>query len=133
MLPQVASQRAFAGGADGEGGLVRQQAAALCELANQHHLTQQVRQVTREGEILDLIWSSDPDLVSSIQIDPFQSFTDHYIVTASTSYKLEKEVAKERKFLLNSGKRLQGLDFSRYPWADIKGKLREIEWSIMET
>ena len=99
LLPQVANHRACAGG-DEQAGLVRKQAAALCDLVSHLHLTQQVRQPTREDEILDLIWSSDPDLVSNIQIDPFPSFTDHYVVTASTSYKVEQEVVKERKYLL---------------------------------
>ena len=53
-------------------------------------------------------------------------------MTASTSYKVEQEVVKERKYLLPSGKRFHDLDFSRAPWADIKGKLRQVDWSTME-
>ena len=72
---------------DSEGDHVRQQAAKLCDLAVKYNLTQQVGVPTREKKVLDLVWSNDPTLVSNIQVDSFQDFTDqcchsHYLLQA---------------------------------------------------
>ena len=116
LLPKVAG---FREGSDGEGQKVREQASNLCDLAVKYHLTQHVDAATRESEILDLVWSSNPDLISSIQVDTFPDITDHSVVTATTSFRLEKEQAKKEEFLLESGKRFRQLDFAKAPWPEI--------------
>ena len=55
VLPRVEGHRVPA--QPGNGRLVRQQAANLCDLAVKYSLSQQVTEPTREKEILDLIWS----------------------------------------------------------------------------
>ena len=129
LLPRVAGHRV---GHDSEGGQVRQQAARLCNMAAKFHLTQHVGLATREKEILDLVWSSNPDLVSHIQVDTFKAFTDHSVVTATTSYRLGGEVDKEENFLLNSGKRFKRLDFNNAPWPEIKKRLGAVDWGPMK-
>ena len=114
LLPRVAGHRVSEHD-DSEGDHVRQQAAKLCDLAVKYNLTQQVGVPTREKEVLDLVWSNDPDLVSNIQVDSFPDFTDHSVVTAITSYRLDTEVKKDEQFLLDSGKRFNKLDFSKAP------------------
>ena len=123
LLPRVAGYRE---GSDSEGGKVRQQASNLCDLAVKYHLTQQVV-ATREKEILDFVWSSNPDLVSCIQVDTFPDITDHSVVTTTTSLRLENKQAKNKEFLLKSGKRLRQLDFAKDPWPEIQSKLRQVE------
>ena len=73
---------------DYQGGQVRQQAARLLDLMAKFHLTQQVYLPTRDKEILDLVWSSNPDLVSNAIVDTFSDISDHSFVTATTSYSL---------------------------------------------
>ena len=119
LLPKVAGHRTSAG--------------QLCQLATKFQLTQLVNLATRGAEILDLIWSSDPDLVTNIQVEHFPSITDHNIVTATTSFKVSKEVFKERNFLLESGRRFHQLDLSKAPWSEIKRRLGNIDWGEMET
>ena len=126
LHPTVAGHRDMADH-DGQGGLVRQQAAQFCDLATKYQLTQPVGESTREGEILDLIWSSNPDLVSTVQVDSFQAMTDHCVVTATTSYRIASEEIKERNFLLESGRRFHMLDFSKAPWDEIKRRLRQVD------
>ena len=109
-----------------------EQAAQLCDLAAKYHLTQQVGVPTRDKEILDLIWSSNPDLVTNIVVDTFRDITDHSVVTATTSFTAGCEVEKEESFLLESGRRLWKLDFSNAPWASIQQRLRQLDWSSME-
>jgi hypothetical protein len=58
--------------------------------------------LTREKEILDLVWSSNPDLISTIMVDEFRDQSDHSVVTANTTYRLAKETAKDEIFLLES-------------------------------
>ena len=75
---------------------VRQQAAKLCDLALKHNLIQYVDKVTHGNEILDLIYTNDDDLVSSIQAESWPTFTDHSVVSATVSYQLGRESAKMR-------------------------------------
>ena len=114
LVPLVHGHRLL----DEDGGpQVRQQAAKLCDLALKHSLIQQVEQVTHGKEILDLIFSNNDDLVSSVSVAEWPAFTDHSIVTASVSYKLEKEKVVEKTHLLDSGRRLKKLNFSKAPMA----------------
>ena len=68
LFPKYAEHKATQAG---EGGQVRQQAARQFEMVDRYQLTQQVGVITREQGILDLVWSSDPDLISNIQVDTF--------------------------------------------------------------
>ena len=72
------------------------------------------------------------DLVTNIQVEHFPSITDHNIVTATTSFKVSKEVFKERNFLLESGRRFHQLDLGKAPWSEIKRRLGNIDWGEME-
>ena len=118
-------------GATDGGLLVRQQAARLCEVAVKHSLIQQVDQTTHGREILDLIFSNDEDLVSSVSVEAWPAFTDHSLITAAVSYKLEKEVTLEEIHLLESGRRLKKLNFNKAPWSEIQSELRKLDWSPM--
>ena len=104
---------------------MRHQAALLCDLAVRHHLTQQVGVPTRDKEVLDQIWTSNPDLVTSILVDSFKEVTDHCVVTATTSFTMAKVVEKEATFLLESGKRFSQLDFSKAPWLEVQTRLMQ--------
>ena len=119
-------------GEDSEGSQIRQQAAKLCDLASKYHLTQQVGIPTREREVLDLIWSSNPDLVSSVMVDSFSEFTDHGVVTATTTYRLGKELVKDEQFLLESGQRFRKLDFSKAPWPRLQTRLKQLDWGPLQ-
>jgi hypothetical protein len=129
IVPRVAGHRLP--DHDSEGGKVRQQAAKLCDIAVKYHLSKQVGVPTRDKEVLGLIWSLNPDLVSNIQVDTFKDFTDHSVVTAATSFKLEEEVIKEEQFLLD-GRRLRKLDFHKAPWPEVKTRLRQLDWEPLE-
>ena len=111
---------------------VTQQAAELCELALKHNLMQQVEQVTHGRQILDLIFTNNEDLVSSVTVTAWPAFTDHSVVTASVSYKLEKEMCVEETNLLDSGRRLKKLNFNKAPWPEIQSELGRIDWSPMK-
>ena len=71
-----------------------------------HHMAQYVDQVTHEKEILDLFYTSDPQLVSHITTEHFPRFTDHKIVTINVNYLLSKKPVKDEMSLLDSGQRL---------------------------
>ena len=113
----------------GDGFQVRNQAAKLCELALKHNLIQQVDQITHGKEILDLIFSNNEDLASSVSVEDWPCFTDHSIVTAVVSYKLEKEKESEDSHLLESGRRLKKLNFTKAPWTEIQVELRKLDWT----
>ena len=83
---------------------MRQQAAQLSDLAAKYHLTQQVNVATRQVEILDLLWSSNPDLVFSIQVATFAVITDNSVSIAINSYRLGSEECNQPEFLLESGR-----------------------------
>ena len=130
ILPRFSGYRGT--GQPSEGRQERQQAALLCDLAVKYHLTQQVGLPTRDKEILDRIWSSNPDLVSNVLVDPFKDITDHSVVTATTTFRMHTEPDKEDTFLLDSGRRFKKLDFSKAPWSALQTKLADIVWSPLQ-
>ena len=110
---------------------VRQQAQLLCDIMLKHHMNQYVDQVTHGKEILDLCFSNNHDLISHISTEGFPLFTDHRIFTATVSYKANQRPLKEEIFLLDSGRRLSKLDFSKAPWPTAKQELSRIDWNPM--
>ena len=72
-------------------------------------------------------------LVSNIKIDSFPSTSDHCVVTAATTYRMAREMLKEKSFLLDSGRRYHQLDFTKAPWPDIKRRLGLLDWLPIES
>ena len=125
LVPIVSNHR------DGEtvgGKQDRLQAAKLCDLALKFSLIQQVDQPTHGIEILDLIFSNDQDLVSSVSVEAWPRFTDHKIVTANVSYQVGDDHSAKEKYLLECGRRLKKLNFNKASWSEIKHELSEIDW-----
>ena len=54
------------------------------------------------------------------------------VVTANVSYKLEKGKVVEETHLLDSGRRLKMLNFTKAPWPEIQSELGSIDWSSMK-
>ena len=85
----------------------------MCDFAQSFYLTQEVDQPTSGSEVLDLIWSSNPDLVSSVLAEDYTGFSDNIVVTSSTTFKLGSEPERKRSLLLQRGERMSRLDFSK--------------------
>jgi hypothetical protein len=73
---------------------------------------------THGKEILDLVFTSDPQLVTHMNMEPFPEFTDHSVLSVEVNYKLGVPPNKDRMFLLD--RRLHKLDFTKAPWPDIR-------------
>ena len=102
-------------------------------MANKHSLIQQVDKVTHAVEILDLFFANDCDLVSSVQVDDWSSFSDHKGVIVEVSYKTPTDHdSAEAQFLCETGRRYRELNFMMAPWDKIKEELETIDWSEME-
>ena len=127
LLHRVAAHRQV----ESDGPQVRQQCNQLCELMAKHSMVQTVDSATHGHEVLDLIWTNNQDLLSDIKVTPYLEFTDHSIITATTSYKVKEEKSKEHMFLLESGRRLKALDFPRAPWPAVRARLQHLDWSPM--
>ena len=110
----------------------RLQAAKLCDLATNHSLIQQVDQPTHGAEILDLIFTNNPDLISSVSVESWPSFTDHKLVKAFTSFELGSCPERHEVHLLESGRRLKNLNFNNAQWVEVQAELNEVDWSEME-
>ena len=120
LVPLVHDHREVAG----DGGVqVRHQASKLCELSLKHNMIQQVDLITHGKEILDLIFSNNEDLVSSVSAESWPSFSDHKLVSATVSFQLEKVQDVEESHLLESGYRLKKLNFAKAPWPEIQAEL----------
>lgn len=61
-------------------------------------------------------------------VEAWPSFTDNSIVSASVSYKLEKEIDLEESHLPDSGHRLKRLNFTKAPWPEIRNEFRKLDW-----
>ena len=110
LVPLVSNHR---DGETADGKQDRLQAARLCDFAVKHCLIQQVEIPTHGVEILDLIFTNDHDLVSSVSAESWPLFTDHKIVTATVSYQLDHPVKTKETHLLECGRRLKLLDFNK--------------------
>ena len=53
------------------------------------------------------------------------------MVTAATSFLVEKKEELEEVHLLESGKRLKKINFEKASWPEIQAELRKIDWSPM--
>ena len=119
---------------DGEdGGRVRAQAQKLVNFALKQNLLQEVDRPTHGASILDLIWTNDSHLVSAVHVEDWPVFTDHKIVIAHSTFRLQKQEApKEQIHLLAIGKKLKSLDFNKADWEKVNAELSKIDWSPME-
>ena len=112
------------------------QASLLLDLCHKYGLVQQVEGVTRQvsGELLDLVFSSDENLISHVELEDHLAFTDHAIVTCYTTYKSGGQKAvHERSYLCDTGRRYGKLDFHNASWTEIKQELNNLNWSDMMT
>ena len=111
----------------------RLQAQQLIDLAEKHCLLQEVDKPTHSIEILDLVFTNNCELVSSVLVEDWTSFTDHRLVIVHTSYQLtaDPEVT-EQQYLCDTGRRYSKLDFNKAPWEDISAELGAINWEAME-
>ena len=110
----------------------RLQASRLCDLAIRHCLMQQVDQITHGTEILDLIFTNNSDLISTVAVESWPSFSDHKLVIACTSFDIGTEPDKKEVHLLECGKRLKQLNFNKAQWVEVQAELSEIDWSDLE-
>ena len=110
----------------------RLQASKLCDLATKHSLDEQVDQVTHGVEILDLIFTNNSDLISTVAVESWPTFTDHKLVSAYTSFVLEAEPDKQEVHLLDCGKRLKQLNFNKAKWVEVQAELSELDWTDLE-
>ena len=129
LVPYVGVNR---GERDGEGPKVRAQASKMLELMEYHNMAQYVNEVTHGKEILDILFTNDPDLIHSLCTESFPSFTDHELVNIRVNYKLFNTTPMKREFLLDSARRMSLLDFNKAPWGDIRQELRNIDWSDLK-
>ena len=74
-----------------EGKQDRLQAQHLVDFCVKHSLQQEVDQVTHGVEILDLLFSNNCELVNSVGVEGWESFTAHKIVTVNTNYQYSKQ------------------------------------------
>ena len=130
LFPEVANHR------EGEtvgGKQDRLQASQLIDLALKHSLIQQVDQATHAVEVLDLVFTNDSDLVSSVHVEDWPSFSDHKVVTLDVSYKTKSDSDPiDTQFLCDTGKRYKNLNFLLAPWDQIQEELETVDWSEME-
>ena len=128
LIPSVHGHR---GDARDDGGQARLQAQKFSDLALKYHTVQLVSQPTHGTEILDLVYTSDQNTVSHIEMDSFPTFTDHKVLAITVTFHNRRNMEREEMFLLDSSRRIRKLDFRKAPWPEIKSKLRTVDWSPM--
>ena len=130
LVPIVAGHRE---GETAGGKQDRLQAQQLIDLASKHCLLQEVENPTHAVEILDLVFTNNCELLSSIVLENWDTFTDHRLVIAHTSYQYRQEdQEREQQYLCETGKRYSALNFIKAPWEEIKVELGQVDWGKME-
>ena len=111
----------------------RLQARHLIDMASKHSLLQQVDQVTHAVEILDLMFTNDSDLVSSVQTEDWPTFSDHRLITLDVTYRSSNDPSYSvEQSLCSSGNRYRKLNFLQAPWEQIKVELGNVDWEEVE-
>ena len=63
-----------------------------------------------------LIFSNNCELLSSVTVQDWQSFTDHKLVIANANYQFNEKIAdRQEQYLCETGKRYGALDFYKAP------------------
>ena len=85
LVPLVAGHRE---GETAGGKQDRLQAQQLIDLANKHCMLQEVDHATHAVEILDLVFTNNCELLSSVKVESCDRFSDHRLVISNTTYQL---------------------------------------------
>ena len=130
LVPIVAGHR---DGKTAGGKQDRLQAQQLVDLASKHCLLQEVECPTHAVEILDLVFSNNCELLSSVAVENWDTFTDHRLVIAHTTYQYRQEdQEREQQYLCETGKRYSALNFYKAQWQEVKEQLSKVDWRKME-
>ena len=70
----------------------------LVEIMNEHDLTQMNKNPTRLNEILDLVFTTNPDLVGDVRVEPGMS--DHDIIITEVNMKMKLREKRPRKLYI---------------------------------
>jgi len=79
----------------------------LVDMVNDHSLSQCVQEPTRENNILDLLFTTNPDLVRSVKVEAGMS--DHRVVIADLDLKAKLNKKKHRKVYLYKKGNMDGV------------------------
>ena len=126
LIPSIANNR---GEGDGGGQKVRVQAEKFFNLTSHFNLEQFVDTETHGKEILDLIFTINPEIVHSVSTEYFPQFTDHSLINMTVNFRVQDIPEKGADFVLDSARRLNKLNFSEAPWNRIREELNKIDWS----
>ena len=112
--------------------LDRQQAQLLIDTASKYCMQQEVSKPTHGGEILELIFTNNTDLVTDILVEDWPDFSDHRLVKGLTNFSLGKvEGTKVEHHLTETARYYKALNFKRAPWQAVKEQLANINWDDM--
>ena len=130
LAPLVANHRE---GETAGGKQDRLQAQQLIDLASKYSLQQEVNTPTHAVEILDLVFSNNCELLTSVVSEKWDKFSDHNLVIASTTYQHGlDEILHDKQYLCDTGKRYSALNFHKAPWDVIRAEIAKVDWKNME-
>ena len=110
----------------------RNQARYFLEYTDENLLIQMVQENTRKDAILDLVLTTNIDIIHNIKIEK-TSLSDHNFVKVSIVYpELQKE-KDNTPITMQTKKPLDKLDLHKADWPKINDDLRKVDWdSILE-
>ena len=101
---------------------------ALLDFMNQNLLVQTVRENTRQDKsILDIVLTSDEDLVFEIEVERNNFDTDHDTVICQLRHKYI-ESCETSSIHHSEKKSMDSLNLEKAQWSEIKAALSEIDW-----
>ena len=111
----------------------RIQAQLLVDTASKFCLNQEVERPTHAVEILDLIFTNNPDLITTVNETDFPQFTDHRVISVQTSFRLSVNFIhgcpdQVEQHLCSTGARYKSLDFNKAPWDKVREELAKVQW-----
>ena len=96
-------------------------------------MQQVLSQPNHGGEILNLLFVNNPDIISYVDVEDRPSFGDHRLIKAQTNYTFDKqEENKVEQSLTQIAKRYKAMNFQKAPWELVQEELAKVDWNAME-
>ena len=105
----------------------------MIDLATKYCMQQEIFQPTHGGEMLNLLFVNNHELISDISVEDWPGISDHRLVNAKTNFSFRKGGDKKvEQFLTETAKPYKKLNFIKAPWPLVEEELNKISWDNME-
>ena len=103
------------------------------DLSSKFCMQQHVYKPTHGGEILELVFVNNHELVVDVGVEDWPDFSDHRLVEVLTNFRLgQSEESKVEQHLTVTAGLYKVMNFKKAPWPLIEEELAKVNWDCMD-